>query len=121
MRFTAGASDGMTMTRGMSSTWPASAIACAWLPDEKVTTPRRRCVGREARQRVVGAAELEGAGALQVLALEEQLRAGARVDRARGGDRRAVRDAGNLSRGALDVGEGRQGRVRVCGHRVWVR
>ena len=54
-------------------------------------------VGREARQRVVGAAELEGAGALQVLALEEQLGAGPRVDRARGGDRRAVGDAGNLA------------------------
>jgi hypothetical protein len=30
------------MTRGMSGTWPASAIAWAWLPDEKVTTPQRR-------------------------------------------------------------------------------
>src|SRR5262249_21721936 len=36
----------------------------------------------EPRERVVGAAELEGARALEVLALEENLRAGARVDRA---------------------------------------
>jgi hypothetical protein len=56
-------------------------------------------VGIEARQRVVGAAELEGAAALQVLALEEHRRAGLRVDCARGRDRCLVRDAGNLARG----------------------
>src|SRR5262245_52138961 len=33
------------MTRGMSSSCPASAIACAWLPDENVTTPRRASSG----------------------------------------------------------------------------
>ena len=65
-------------------------------------------VGREARQGVVGAAELEGARALQVLALEEHLGAGARVHGARRDDRRAMRGAGDLARGALDVGERRQ-------------
>src|SRR5262249_56869183 len=64
-------------------------------------------VGRQARQRVVGAAELECAGALEVLALEEQLGAGPRVDGARRDDRRGVRGAGDLARGALDVGESR--------------
>ncbi len=73
----------------MSRSCPASAMACAWLPDEKVTTPRRRSSAAEPRQRVVRAAELEGACALEVLALEEHLGAGASVDGARGGDGRA--------------------------------
>ena len=62
-------------------------------------------VGGEARERVVGAAELEGAGALQVLALEEQVGAGARVDGARGRDRRPWATPAICARGALDVGE----------------
>ena len=96
------------MTRGMSRSWPASATACAWLPDEKATTPRPALVGGEARERVVGAAELEGAGALQVLALEEHAWRRSCVDRARRDDGRAVRDAGDLLGRALDVVEGRQ-------------
>ena len=101
------------MTRGMSSSWPASAIAWAWLPDEKVTTPRRRSSGGEPRERVVGAAELEGAGALKVFALEEQVRAG------RG--RSSVREVTTGVRCATpaiwraascDVGEGRTERQR---------
>ena len=64
-------------------------------------------VGGEARERVIGAAELEGAGALEVLALEEELGAGEGVERSRGRDRRAMRDAGDLPRGVLDVGKRR--------------
>ena len=40
--FAAGASCGMTITAGMPSSVAASEIACAWLPDEKATTPARR-------------------------------------------------------------------------------
>ena len=72
----AGASAGMTMTRGMSSRWPASATAWAWLPEEKVTHAAAPLVGGEPGERVVGAAELEGAGALKIFALEEQLARG---------------------------------------------
>ena len=81
-------------------------------------------VSGEARQRVVGAAELEGAGALQVFALEEHAGAGSLVDAARGDDRRPVRDPGDLSGGALDVGESGQvspggtHRCRSATHRV---
>src|SRR5262245_32714328 len=62
-------------------------------------------VGIETRERVVAAAELEGASALQVLALEEHGRAGFRVDRARRGDKRLVGDAGDLLSRGLDVCE----------------
>ncbi len=65
---------------------------------------------RELRERVVGAAELERAHALQVLALEEQRCAGPRVRRARGQDRRAVGDARQPLRGGGDVVVGREAR-----------
>jgi hypothetical protein len=45
---------------------------------------------RQAEHRVRGAAHLEGAGLLEVLALEEQLGPGELVEVARGQDRRAV-------------------------------
>ena len=53
-------------------------------------------LSRELRQRVVGAAELEGAHALQVFALEEELGADQRVCAGRGEHRR-------LARGVLDA------------------
>src|SRR2546428_210112 len=62
-----------------------------------------RVGGRQTRERVIGSAKLERATALEVLALEEEMRAGAVVDQARGGHRRAMRDAGDLRRRALDV------------------
>jgi len=40
----AGASCGITIVAGMPSRRAESAIAWAWLPEEKVTTPARRCV-----------------------------------------------------------------------------
>ena len=97
----------MTMTRGTSSSCPASATACAWLPDEKATTPRRRSSG-EPRQRVVGAAELEGARALEVLALEEHVapvRSSAEREVTTGVVAPPRRSAGQR----LDVGERRKG------------
>ncbi len=67
---------------------------------------------------IVRAAELEGAHPLQVLALEEHLRADPRVERARRDDRRPVRHTGEPFRRAGDVGEGygrrAPGRVRSC-------
>src|SRR5262249_9366220 len=67
---------------------------------------------REPRQRVVGAAELEGAAALQVLAFEEHLRACSRIDGSRRDDRRAVRHARDLMRSGVDVGVGWQSECR---------
>ena len=104
-----GASDGITITDGMSSSRAASAIACAWLPDENAITPARRCSGVELRQRVVGAAKLERTHALQVLALEEQLRTRALVGQARGHHRRLVRHASQaVGRGANVLQRDRQ-------------
>ena len=55
-----------------------------------MATPFARLLVGEAEDGVAGAAHLEGAGLLQVLALEEELGAGELVDEARGQDRRAV-------------------------------
>ena len=33
----------MTMVAGMPSNCADKAMPCAWLPDEKATTPARRC------------------------------------------------------------------------------
>jgi len=74
-------------------------------------------VEREPRQRVVGAAELEGARALEVLALEEDPAAGALVNRVRGDNRRAMSDACELPGCELDVGEGRKTRLEARGSR----
>src|SRR5438309_2255579 len=57
----------------------------------------------ELGERVVRAAELKRAHALQVLALEEGLRAGELVEEPRGGDRRAMGDAFEAPRRGLDV------------------
>ena len=64
--------------------------------------------GVELRQRVEGPAELEGAHALQVLALEEELRAGGLVGRAGGQHRRAVRVALQARGGGTHVVESGQ-------------
>ena len=54
---------------------------------------------------VVRAAELERAAALEALGLEVHRRAREPVERSRGEDRRAVRDAVEPRRRRLDVGE----------------
>jgi hypothetical protein len=63
--------------------------------------PQRVLVER--RDLVERAAELEGAAALEALRLHVDVRARALVERPRGEDRRAVRDAGERSRRPLDV------------------
>ena len=63
----------------------------------------------EAGQRVEGAAELEGAHALEVFALEEELRAELGVGGARGQHRRAMSVAGDARGRRGDVVVGRQG------------
>ena len=70
-RFTAGASSGITITAGMSCNAAASAIACPWLPEEYVTTRSAFIRGRG--DGVVGATELERAGALEALGLEPEM------------------------------------------------
>ena len=66
-------------------------------------TPRRERVLVERRDLVVRAAELEGAAALEALRLQVDARAGSLVERSRREDRRAVGDAGEPLRRALDV------------------
>ena len=59
----------MTIVAGRPCSCAASAIAWAWLPDDAATTPSTVA---ELGDRVVGAAELERAGALQVLGLQDR-------------------------------------------------
>jgi hypothetical protein len=63
-------------------------------------------VGRQRRDRVVGAAELERADALEVFGFEECGRSCCLVDRAGGDGWRPVRDAFQSPCGLLDVVEG---------------
>jgi hypothetical protein len=64
--------------------------------------------GLQRRDRIVGAAELEGARALQVLSLEIEFRAGRAVGGTRGQYRRPVRDARDAGRRQADILERRQ-------------
>ena len=72
-------------------------------------------VRRDRAAFVVGAAELERAGALQRLGLEEDAGAEALVQHRRVDQGRAHGDAGDARRGGIDVGEGGK-RSGVCGH-----
>ena len=65
----------------------------------------RERVVRERRDLVVRAAELERAAALEALRLQVDARADALVERARGDDRRAVRDSREPCGRGLDVRE----------------
>ena len=70
----------------------------------------RALLGRETGERVVGAAELEGARPLEVLAFEEDVRTRALVDRGGGVDGRSMRDPAEALRRRGDVlmGDGRR-------------
>ena len=97
----------------MPSIRAASATPCAWLPALAATTPRACSSAREPRHAHVRAAQLERAGALQVLALEPAPRprtpATARGSSCTG---RAVRDPLEQRRRRPDVGEaGHRGSV----------
>ena len=61
-----------------------------WLPEEWVATPFAVLRIVQTEYGVAGAAGLEGAGLLQVLAFEEELGARELVDEARGKDGRSV-------------------------------
>ncbi len=65
-----GTPSGMKIVARMPSALAASATPCAWLPAEAATTPRAASSGGQPRQAVGRAADLERAGALQVLELE---------------------------------------------------
>jgi hypothetical protein len=69
--------------------------------------------GRELRQRVVGAAELERAGALQRLGLDEQAAAEPRIDRRRFEEGRQHRLAGDALGGGADRRDIGQADVRA--------
>ena len=77
----------------------------------RMVARRRRADARqrprlgERPQRVVGAAELERAGALQPLGLEHDAASDLLVERPRAHDRRAVRDARKASGRAAHVGK----------------
>ena len=96
------------MTEGISRSFAACATPCAWLPDENATTPPGALLGRDRGQLVERAAELERAGALQGLGLEEDARAGRRIEHRRGDERRAQRNAGKAPGGRIDIGGGRR-------------
>ena len=70
-------------------------------------------VHRDRRQLVVGAAELERAGALQGLGLEEHARAGERVEHRRRHQRRVQGDVREGAGRGIDIGGGRQTRCRT--------
>ena len=78
----------------------------------RVGDHRRR---RDLADRVVGAAELERAGALQGLGLEQDAAAGQRVQGLGFQQRRAAGDALQSARGGLHVREGRQLLVHAAG------
>ena len=59
---------------------------------------------RDGGKAIIGAAELERAGALQRFRLEKDARARERVEHRRGHQRRAQGDAGEPPRGSVDVG-----------------
>ena len=75
-RLTGGAVRGITTQTGMPSSCPASATACAWLPDECVTTPAARSASLELQQGVHRPPELERTDPLEVLALQQHRTAG---------------------------------------------
>jgi len=94
--------------------------------DEKVTTPRRRLVGVEAGERVVGAADLKQTA--RVLTAFSHLKNSSRPVRAsmvRAVTRELVSGAGDLFRGASTSGKRGQGHVWVvslqflAGSRAW--
>ena len=72
----------------MPASRAAHATACPWLPALAATTPAARSSCDEQRDAVDGAADLEGAGALEVLGLEQHLAARAARERLGDVDRR---------------------------------
>jgi hypothetical protein len=77
--------------------------------------PAAPLVGGERGQLVVGAAELERAGPLQRLRLEEDTPAGERIERRRGDQRGAQGDTRKPLGGGIHIGRRRQPKRRILG------
>ena len=106
--FAIGASSGMKIVAAIPASRAAHATACPWLPALAATTPAARSFGRERRDRVVGAADLERARALEVLGLEEHRATGEPRERLRRVERRLARDPREPLARRLDVGDRRR-------------
>ena len=111
--FAIGASCGMKIVAGIPASRAAHATAWPWLPALAATTPARRSVVAERRDRVVRAADLERARPLEVLGLEEDLAPGEPRERLRRIERRLARDAGEPLACGLDVSDRRRHRART--------
>ena len=114
---------GMTMVAGMPRKAAAQATAAPWLPEVWVATPLAACCVTEMEDGGGRAARLEGADLLEVLALEEEPRAGCGVEVRVGHHRRAAHLAGDPDARRLDVGEGeaRGGIDGAHGRGSWIR
>ena len=97
---TGAAFSGITIVAGTPSREAAAATPWAWLPLESATTPRSIAANGVAGERVVGAAELERAGALQAFGLDIDVTV-EREPKQRG----AHRNADEQPRCGFDVGE----------------
>ena len=102
------------MVAGMPSIFAAAATPWAWLPEEKATTPARLAAPSSCTEPVVGAADLERAGALQRLDLDEKPPARLLVERRCDEQRRAPGDAGEPACRGLHLGHAGQGRNSCC-------
>ena len=98
-----GASSGMRIAARTPSSRAEIATACAWFPGADRAHAARPLVVRQRRHERVRAAELECPAALEGLALEQHVRAHARVERARRHHRRPVRDAVEHLRGGPNI------------------
>ena len=93
----------------------ASATAWAWLPEVAASTPAARCSAVSDEIALYAPRNFERPGPLEALGLEVYLGADDRVERLRGDDGRAVRDALQPGRGAADVIERRGHRMQYRG------
>ena len=98
---------GMNTVALMPSICAASATPCAWLPALAATTPSGLLLLGEPRHPQVGAADLERAGALQVLRLDQHRPAGDRRQPSRPLHRGVDRHPVEGLPGGPDVVEGR--------------
>ena len=95
----------MTIVAVVPTSRAAIATACAWLPDEYATHAAAPGRFRQRGDLVVGAAELEGAAALEALRLDVDVGADQARERPRGEHRRPVRHPVEAVRGLLHVRE----------------
>ena len=101
----------MRIVAGRSCSAADSATACAWLPDEAVTTPRTRPSWAIA---LYAPRNLNAPIRCRFSGLSRTVGAGALVERARADDRRAVGDAVEARGRAADVVEVDHAAAGVC-------